>query len=85
MTHDVQQYDRSVYLRVSEAQRCRVHSTLVVPIFGTRHHQDMPLAVLELVQSDREVVFPAVMCWLRHCLEVGVHRNCFALRREANT
>lgn len=33
MSHNVQKYDRQVYLRVSEAQRCRVHSTLVMPVF----------------------------------------------------
>lgn len=33
MSHNVQRYDRQVYLRVSEAQRCRVHSTLVMPVF----------------------------------------------------
>lgn len=70
MSHDVQQYDRQVYLRVTEAQRCRVHSTLVVPVFETSNTGGVPLAVFELVQSDKDVVFPAVMSWLRQCLQV---------------
>lgn len=71
MSHDVQKYDKQVYLRVSEAQRCRVHSTLVVPIFD-RDSTDKPLAIFELIQSDKDVAFPAVMQWLRQCLEVCV-------------
>ncbi|KAF8067127.1 NLP6 [Scenedesmus sp. PABB004] len=77
MSHNVQKYDKQVYLRVSEAQRCRVHSTLVMPVFdggpaagalppdggGGR-----PVAVFELVQADRDVPFPAVIAELRKCL-----------------
>lgn len=49
MSHNVQKYDKNVYLRVSEAQRCRVHSTLMVPVFGSGS-RDKALAVFELVQ-----------------------------------
>eukprot|EP00877_Chromochloris_zofingiensis_P001109 jgi/Chrzof1/1099/Cz01g40030.t1 len=68
MSHNVQKYDKQVYLRVSEAQRCRVHSTLVMPVFDG-DNRCKPLAVFELVQSDKDVVFPEVISWLRSCLE----------------
>ncbi|KAG1674596.1 hypothetical protein FOA52_001845 [Chlamydomonas sp. UWO 241] len=68
MTRDVQKYDKRVYLRVSEAQRCRVHSTLVVPVFCPQE-QRRPVAVFELVQSDRDCSFSAVMHWLQRSLE----------------
>lgn len=71
MSHNVQKYDKQVYLRVSEAQRCRVHSTMMVPVFGSES-RDTPLAVFELVQGDREVTFPAVMSNLAQALQ-GVH------------
>lgn len=70
MSHNVQKYDKQVYLRVSEAQRCRVHSTLVMPVFDG-DNRCKPLAVFELVQSDKDVVFPEVISWLRSCLEVS--------------
>ncbi|GLI69124.1 hypothetical protein VaNZ11_013679 [Volvox africanus] len=68
MSHNVQKYDKQVYLRVSEAQRCRVHSTLMVPIFGS-DSRDTPLAVFELVQGDRDVTFPAVLSHLAATLQ----------------
>jgi hypothetical protein len=68
-----------VYLRVSEAQRCRVHSTLMVPIFGS-DSRDTPLAVFELVQGDRDVTFPAVLSQLTTSLQVG----CSSLRRDGS-
>ena len=69
MSNNVQQYDKKVYLRVSEAQRCRVHSTLVVPLYST----DMthkPVAIFELVQSDKDCPFPMIMANLQRSLEV---------------
>ncbi|GLC44355.1 hypothetical protein PLESTB_000478300 [Pleodorina starrii] len=68
MSHNVQKYDKQVYLRVSEAQRCRVHSTLMVPVFGS-DSRDTPLAVFELVQGDRDVTFPAVLSQLTSSLQ----------------
>jgi len=49
MTGDVQKYGKMAYLRVTEAQRCKVHSVFVVPVFDTRS-PGRPLAVFELVQ-----------------------------------
>jgi hypothetical protein len=72
MSHNVQKYDKQVYLRVSEAQRCRVHSTLVMPVFDAVDDMGCgrPVAVFELVQADRDVAFPAVIAELRKCLTV---------------
>ena len=71
MTTNVQKYDKNVYLRVTEAQRCRVHSTMVVPVFG--HDQsDRPVAVFELAQSDSDLAFPMVLSWLQQCLRVSL-------------
>jgi hypothetical protein len=58
-----------VYLRVSEAQRCRVHSTLVMPVFapGNRHK---PVAVLEMVQSEKDAAFTHIIGRLQKSLEV---------------
>lgn len=77
MSHNVQKYDKQVYLRVSEAQRCRVHSTLVMPVFDSGDGDvsglmARPIAVFELVQADKDVAFPAVIAELRKCLLVGV-------------
>ncbi len=69
MSHNVQKYDKQVYLRVSEAQRCRVHSTVVMPVF-TLGSTYKPVAVLEMVQSDKDVVFPNIIEWLQRCLQV---------------
>lgn len=76
MSHNVQKYDKQVYLRVSEAQRCRVHSTLVMPVFDggdgdSSSFGARPVAVFELVQADKDVAFPAVIAELRKCLEVS--------------
>jgi hypothetical protein len=70
MTNNVQQYDKKVYLRVSEAQRCRVHSTLVVPLYSMELTHK-PVAIFELVQSDKECPFSAIMAYLQKCLEVS--------------
>ncbi len=80
MSHNVQKYDKQVYLRVSEAQRCRVHSTLMVPIFGSEA-RDSPLAVFELVQGDKDVTFPAVLSQLSSCLQASDPHETRACRR----
>lgn len=69
MSNNVQQYDKKVYLRVSEAQRCRVHSTMVVPLFSP-DMMHKPVAVFELVQSGKDCPFSMIMSHLQKCLEV---------------
>lgn len=67
MSHNVQKYDKKVYLRVSEAQRCRVRSTVVLPVF-TSASRDRPVAVFELAQADKDLEFPSVLSWLKNAL-----------------
>ena len=87
MSNNVQQYDKKVYLRVSEAQRCHVHSTLVVPLYSA----DMthkPVAIFELVQSDKDCPFSTVMAHLQQCLEVRHHHvinRSHSMQRHATT
>lgn len=69
MSHDVQQYDRSLYIRVGEAKRCRVHSSLFMPLFSGASH-DHPVAVFEVAQAERDVLFPALVDCLVSCLQV---------------
>ena len=67
MSHNVQQYDKSVFLRVAEAQRCRISSALFMPLFNSPK-RDCVLGVFEVVQTERDVLFPAVVDWLRCAL-----------------
>eukprot|EP00210_Caulerpa_lentillifera_P000873 g844.t1 len=53
---DVQKYDKKIYLRVSEAQRCRVHSTVVIPFFEPAV-RSRTLGVIEVVRNDRNASF----------------------------
>ncbi|KAK9868521.1 hypothetical protein WJX84_003456 [Apatococcus fuscideae] len=69
MSQNVQQYSKSVYLRASEAQQCKVQSTLVVPLFdGNDHHQ--PCGVLEVVQAVQDMSFDNVMQTLASVLQL---------------
>ena len=75
MAHNVQQYDKTQFLRVDEAQRCRVHSALLMPLYTStaRRH---PFGVFEVVQADTDVLFPVLVQWLKHCLQVSLHSSC---------
>lgn len=75
MSHDVQQYDVSVFHRAEEARRCHVHSALFMPLFSSpaREH---PLAVFEVAQMARDTFFPALVDGLVACLQVMRSRNC---------
>jgi hypothetical protein len=77
MTGNVQKYEKHVYLRVTEAQRCKVHSVLVVPVFE-KANSARPLAVFELVQGLKDIVFLSVMAGLRRSLEVCVRGHACA-------
>lgn len=77
MSQNVQQYSKSVYLRASEAQQCKVQSTLVVPLFdGNDRHQ--PCGVLEVVQAVQDMRFDNVMQTLASVLQVGSCNAIFA-------
>ncbi len=86
-SHNVQTYDKSVYLRVSDAQRCRVHSTMLLPLYMTAQREH-PFAVFEVCQTETNVLFPSMVDLLQRCLEVsfpwvfgekGVGRICMPL------
>lgn len=68
LCYDVQLYDRSVYLRAAEAQRCSVHSTIVTPVYLTPA-REMPVAVVEISHHDKDVKFPEIISRLSSCLE----------------
>ncbi len=69
-SHNVQTYDKSVYLRVSDAQRCRVHSTMLLPMYMTSQREH-PFAVFEVCQTEKNVLFPSLVDLLQRCLEVS--------------
>lgn len=70
----MQKYDKKIYLRVSEAQRCRVHSTVVVPFFepSVRHRT---LGVIEVVRNDRGASFNELMDRVIASLDVLHHKT----------
>jgi len=68
LCYDVQRYDRNVYLRASEAQRCRVHSTMVTPVY-TSAERESAVSVVEVSHHDKDVKFPEIINRLSSCLE----------------
>ena len=89
MCGDVQKYDKQIYLRVSEAQRCRVHSTVVIPFFepAERHRA---LGVIEVVKNDKGVSFTQLLEDVIASLEVTLlfliqnSRDCFRVLAYAH-
>ncbi|KAK9909752.1 hypothetical protein WJX75_006919 [Coccomyxa subellipsoidea] len=67
-SHNVQTYNKSVYLRVSDAQRCRVHSTMLLPMY-MEPQRDHPFAVFEVCQTEKNVLFPSLVDLFQRCLE----------------
>lgn len=68
ISKNVQQYDQSVYLRVSEAARCQVNSCMFLPVYDSAT-RDRVVAVLEIVQTEESPTFSGLMKWARTCLE----------------
>ncbi|KAK9835194.1 hypothetical protein WJX81_005064 [Elliptochloris bilobata] len=67
LSHNVQTYDKSVYLRVADAQRCKVAATLLMPLYETELREH-PFGVFEVCQSEKNVLFPSLVDMLRECL-----------------
>lgn len=67
MSHNVQRYDQHVYLRAAEAQRCRVHSTLFMPLYASAR-RDSCVGVFEVVLTDPEPNFAGMVGWIISCL-----------------
>ena len=70
MSRNVQKYSKDVYLRASEAQQCRVHSTVVLPLF-TSADRKSSLGVVEVVQTQQDMSFSDIVATLAQSLEVG--------------
>ncbi|KAK9840618.1 hypothetical protein WJX81_004617 [Elliptochloris bilobata] len=68
MSRNVQKYGKDVYLRASEAQQCRVHSTLVIPLFADAERSSA-VGALEVVQTCDDMPFAAVVKALSSVLE----------------
>jgi len=79
-SHNVQTYDKSVYLRVQDAQRCRIHSTMLLPLY-MNPQRDHPFAVFEVCQSEKNVMFPSLVDLLQRCLEVRHHSQSWQMQK----
>lgn len=69
MSRNVQKYSKEVYLRASEAQQCRVHSTVVLPLFTTGD-RGTSLGIIEVVQTRQDMSFADIVTHLAKALEV---------------
>lgn len=66
---DVQCHDKSVFLRANETQQCRIHSTVVLPVF-LPHNLGKPIAVIEISHHEKEVQFATIIRRMDRCLKV---------------
>ncbi|CAD7696414.1 unnamed protein product [Ostreobium quekettii] len=71
LCYDVQRYDKSVYLRVEEARRCLVRSTMVTPVYAERE-----IAMVEVLHHATYVMFSEIISRLSRCLEVRLRQDC---------
>ncbi|KAK9919128.1 hypothetical protein WJX75_009606 [Coccomyxa subellipsoidea] len=79
MSRNVQKYSKEVYLRASEAQQCRVHSTVVLPLFTTAERKSS-LGVVEVVQTRQDMSFAEIVGNLARSLEDCNLFTCEGLR-----
>ena len=73
MSRNVQKYSKEVYLRASEAQQCRVHSAVVLPLF-TAGDRGTSLGIIEVVQTRQDMSFADIVTHLAQALEVRPRR-----------
>ena len=71
----MQKYSKEVYLRASEAQQCRVHSTVVLPLFTTAERKSS-LGVVEVVQTRQDMSLAEIVGNLARSLEVRILCIC---------
>lgn len=64
----MQKYSKEVYLRANEAQQCRVHSTVVLPLF-TSVDRTASLGVIEVVQTRQDMSFTEIVGTLARSLQ----------------
>ena len=68
--NNVRRCNVSIYLRVKDAQACRVSSTVLLPLFSDKLRQK-PVAVLEVTQfNDSNTSYSAVFDWAQRHMEV---------------
>lgn len=67
-SRNVQKYSKEVYLRCAGAQQCKVHSTLLVPLFSGSAG-GRTVGVLEVVQSSEDMRFGAMIRALSEVLQ----------------
>lgn len=78
MCIDVQQYDKSTYLRVNEAHACRIHSTLILPVFN--EGDSKASAVVEVSHHDKTAEFTDIIQKFMESLDdVGLQTADFHL------
>ncbi|GMH39305.1 hypothetical protein BSKO_07203 [Bryopsis sp. KO-2023] len=68
MCSDVQKHGKSTFLRVDEAQRCSVHSTVVLPVFMSEN-PGKPVAVIEISHHEKDVQFATIISRMDECLK----------------
>ena len=66
---NVQKFGKEVYLRTAEASQCRVHSVLVLPLFGDSSRRGT-LGVLELLTTSEDMPFSDLVSSLDLILQV---------------
>jgi len=71
MCLDVQHYDKATYVRIKEAHLCRIHSTLVLPVFEIDSKKVS--AVIELSHHDKSAEFVHIIDLVKRSLnEAGL-------------
>lgn len=69
MSRNVQKYDREIYARASEAAHCRIHATLMLPLFMESTCRSV-VGVLEVVQTVQDMPFSRLARTLSAVLRV---------------
>eukprot|EP00210_Caulerpa_lentillifera_P002873 g2743.t1 len=66
---DLQQSDKTTYLRIKEARVCRIHATMIMPVFLTPDRSSAA-AVVEISHDDKSVEFNNVFQLFKESLEM---------------
>ncbi len=69
-TTNVQMYEKTVYLRVADAMRCKIQSSMFMPLYDSEA-RDRPIAVFEACQPEENVNFACLSSVLVSSLQVG--------------
>lgn len=69
----MQKYSREIYARASEALHCRVHATLMLPLFTAVQRRN-PVGVLEVVQVSVEQICALQLQCVLPLMHLVLHR-----------